>query len=177
MKVSINVLDKSIHLSDLLLAPADVAVTRIKLAVEEAMKAKGNPVVSWGDDIHFILFGPFAKSNPFEKQQMIREILYNGLEYPDVHVLSPDCRPVLQLGMKPNSEIVIHGSLRCESDLPKRCFVQTFKKDKKDTMDYFYCKQCSFKWICRPCMDVCHKGHDVVPYIMNHVPEWACCKP
>lgn len=30
---------------------------------------------------------------------MIREILYNGLEYPDVHVLSPDCRPVLQLGM------------------------------------------------------------------------------
>lgn len=175
MKVSINVLDKSIHLSDLLLAPADVAVTRIKLAVEEAMKAKGNPVVSWGDDIHFILFGPFAKSNPFEKQQMIREILYNGLEYPDVHVLSPDCRPVLQLGMKPNSEIVIHGSLRCESDLPKRCFVQTFKKDKKDTMDYFYCKQCSFKWICRPCMDVCHKGHDVVPYIMNHVPEWACC--
>lgn len=47
----------------------------------------------------FDFSSPFAKSNPFEKQQMIREILYNGLEYPDVHVLSPDCRPVLQLGM------------------------------------------------------------------------------
>ena len=33
------------------------AVTRIKLAVEEAMKAKGTPVVSWGEDVHFVLFG------------------------------------------------------------------------------------------------------------------------
>lgn len=131
MKVSINVLDKSIHLSDLLLAPADVAVTRIKLAVEEAMKAKGNPVVSWGDDIHFILFGPFAKSNPFEKQQMIREILYNGLEYPDVHVLSPDCRPVLQLGMKPNSEIVIHGVFAVRVTCPSGALFRLLKRTRK----------------------------------------------
>ncbi|XP_078315647.1 uncharacterized protein LOC111129789 isoform X2 [Crassostrea virginica] len=171
LKVAINVLDKSIHLSDLLLAPADVAVTRIKLAVEEAMKAKGNPVLSWGEDVHFVLFGPFAKGNSFAMQEKIKAILFEGRDLPNIHVLANDCRPILQLGMKPNSEIVIYGTLRCESDLPKRCFVQTFKKDEEQTVDYFQCKQCSFKWICRPCMEVCHKGHDVVPYIMNHKPE------
>ncbi|XP_056023019.1 E3 ubiquitin-protein ligase TRIM38-like [Ostrea edulis] len=175
VKVSINILDKNIQLSDLMMSPADVAVSRIKTAVEEAMKAKGNPLVAWEDDVQFVLFGPFVKCSPCEMQQMIREILYNGLEYPDIHVLANDCRPVLQLGMKPNSVIVIYGTLRCESDLPKRCFVKNFRKEEGQTMDYFQCKQCSFKWICRSCMEVCHRGHDVVPYIMNHVPEWACC--
>jgi hypothetical protein len=46
-----------------------------------------------------LFYSPFVKCSPCEMQQAIREILYNGVEYPDIHVLANDCRPILQLGM------------------------------------------------------------------------------
>ena len=46
---------------------------------------------------------------------------------------------------KPGSQIVIYGSLKLESDLPKKCFVESFKKGDGQKVDYFSCQDCGFK--------------------------------
>lgn len=175
VKTSINFMDKDTKISDVLLNPKDNVIQRIRATTEAAMKARSNPVIKWPDDAVFVLFGPFAKCSQCEMEQKIMDILYNGKEYSDVTVLSPQSDRVLQLNIKPGSEIAIYGNVKCESDLPKRCFVECFKNGEQQKCDYFLCKQCGFQWICRSCMEVCHKGHEIMPYIMNHQPTWACC--
>ena len=46
---------------------------------------------------------------------------------------------------KPGSQIVVCGSLKLESDLPKKCFVEVFKKGEGQKVDYFSCQDCGFK--------------------------------
>ena len=46
---------------------------------------------------------------------------------------------------KPGSQIVVYGSLKLESDLPKKCFVEVFKKGEGQKVDYFSCQDCGFK--------------------------------
>ncbi|WAR00315.1 hypothetical protein MAR_024687, partial [Mya arenaria] len=119
---------------------------------------------------------PFAKCSDCEMERAITDYLTTGSLALDVQFLTEGAKLGLQYAMKPGSVIVVYGGLKLESDLPKKCFVEAFKKgDSIQRVDYFACSQCNFKWICRSCMEICHLGHAVVPYIMQHQPNWACC--
>ncbi|XP_019852014.1 PREDICTED: E3 ubiquitin-protein ligase TRIM39-like [Amphimedon queenslandica] len=90
--------------------------------------------------------------------------------------LHGDCMPVLQYGIKPGSEIRIMGKIVLRGEEPKLCFASTFVKGEVKTIDYYACKTCQLaSWICQNCADVCHEGHDLIPYKMNHVSTWPCC--
>lgn len=176
VKVSINILPKSLKISDVVFTPTDRTKVRVISAVEGAMSASKDKVVSWPDNVQFILFSPFAKCNQPEMEKIVQEILQNEVNHPDVTVLDIQSMPVLHHSMSPGSEIVVVGDVKFESDLPKQCFSVIYDKDDiEQTVDYFICEQCNFKWICRSCMEICHKGHAVKPYIMNFHPSWACC--
>ncbi|XP_021358562.1 E3 ubiquitin-protein ligase TRIM62-like [Mizuhopecten yessoensis] len=175
VKVGITILDKNMKVSDVVFKPADRIGDKVKASVEATMAARSDPVGEWPEELHFVLFGPFVKCSHFEMQQMVREILHDGKVYQDVKVLDRQSRPVLEHSMKPGSEIAIYGKIILESDMPKKCFQQVFEEGNPQSVDYFCCKQCAFQWICRSCMEVCHQGHETVPYIMNHQPAWACC--
>lgn len=86
-----------------------------------------------------------------------------------------DTIPVLQHSMKPGAEIHFSGNIVFESDLPKTCFAIMYKPGKNQVMDYYRCVQCGINWVCQPCTEVCHAGHEFIPYISKHKPTWACC--
>ncbi|XP_033750123.1 uncharacterized protein LOC117334549 [Pecten maximus] len=175
VKVGITILDKNMKVSDVVFKPTDRIGDKVKASVEATMSARNDPVGEWPKELHFVLFGPFVKCSHFEMQQMVREILHDGKVYHDVVVIDKDSRPILEHSMKPGSEIAIYGKIVLESDMPKKCFRQVFQDGNPQSVDYFCCKRCGFQWICRSCMEVCHQGHEIVPYIMNHQPAWACC--
>lgn len=174
VKCSIYLTSKNIMLADVTFNPTD-CIKEVRDLIEARMILKNNPVYEWGDDVRFFLFGPFSKCSPCEMNKIMADMLISGGSDSDVQILAEGCRLGLQYGMKPGSQIVIYGSLKLESDLPKKCFVEVFKKGEGQKVDYFSCQDCGFKWICRSCMEVCHQDHEMVPYIMGHQPAWACC--
>ncbi|XP_052794837.1 E3 ubiquitin-protein ligase trul-1-like [Mya arenaria] len=175
VKGSIILAGKNTNIPDLTFQPTD-SLTDVRSYVESTMTKKHNPVVSWEPDAKYFLFGPFAKCSDCEMERAITDYLTTGSLALDVQFLTEGAKLGLQYAMKPGSVIVVYGGLKLESDLPKKCFVEAFKKgDSIQRVDYFACSQCNFKWICRSCMEICHLGHAVVPYIMQHQPNWACC--
>lgn len=173
--VTISLLNKSLQFSGISLKPQD-SIADIRNMITELMKKKlGENVIGFGDDVRFLSFSPFARRSLYEMFRISTDIIDHGATSPDILVLPADCRPVLQFGIKPGSEIAVYGVIRCESDLPKVCFASTFQATENKPMDYFKCKGCKLNWICRPCIDTCHKDHDVVLYIEKHQPTWACC--
>merc|ERR1712054_670881 len=85
--------------------------------------------------------------------------------------------PLQQLGAKAGEDLLVRGDIKFASDQPPLCFKKTFKKDSKTKIDYFSCSDCKKNWICPACADHCHrrKGHNVRPYLLQHIPTWACC--
>ena len=78
------------------------------------------------------------------------------------------------------------GVVTFNSDKPLECMTLYYDKDPNQTFNYFSCKTCSsncsffdplidFLGICENCRDGCHKGHVLLPHLMNHRPTWACC--
>ncbi|XP_064619931.1 E3 ubiquitin-protein ligase TRIM39-like [Lineus longissimus] len=173
VKISVTVLCKNVSIPDVVLKPQQ-STEDIKNIVESHFENKGDKVVNFGD-ISYIYFGPFSKRSLFEMNQIAEDLIVHGATHPDVIVLPEGSKPVLQFGVKPGSEVVLRGTVRCKSDMPKECFASSFKPGEPQTVDYFSCKDCGFNWVCRSCMEVCHKDHTVAPYIMQHQPTWACC--
>lgn len=90
-------------------------------------------------------------------------------------IVQPDCVPVLEYHIKPGTELRFKGNIVLEGDVPKLCFAATFVKGKGKSMDYYACQECNFNWVCRPCSEYCHKGHQLTAHVTNHKPTWACC--
>jgi hypothetical protein len=67
------------------------------------------------------------------------------------------------------------GILSFLSDKPLECMTLQYDKDPAATFNYFSCKTCNTNWVCEQCKDGCHKGHVMLPHLMNHRPTWACC--
>lgn len=43
-------------------------------------------------------------------------------------------------------------------------------------VDYYSCGECKLNWLCAACAAHCHAGcRDVKPFMLNHLPTWACC--
>ncbi|CAH1795891.1 unnamed protein product [Owenia fusiformis] len=174
VKVSLSLLSKGITLPDVQLQPFHSVEDIIKM-FKSKMVDRGDRIVHIPEDARLISFGPFMKKGIFEMEQASREVVNHGAHNPDILILPPGSRPLLQFALKPSSVIALYGKIQCESDLPKQCFATTFQKDAGQKVDYFSCKDCKINWVCRPCMEVCHKEHSATPHIMGHQPTWACC--
>jgi len=90
-------------------------------------------------------------------------------------IIHDELKPLREYNIVQGDTVILKGKLQLKSDLPKQCFSAVFDKSKDMVMDYFTCKDCKFNWICKPCVESCHKGHAVSEYISNHHPTWACC--
>ncbi|XP_064607813.1 tripartite motif-containing protein 75-like isoform X2 [Liolophura sinensis] len=175
VKVSVFLLEKDVRLDNIQLKPTD-SLSDIQEIVELSLAERNDPIVSMGDDVQWLVFGPFAKGSNWEMQAVAQDIIEHGnTNHPGVCVIQDKTMISVQYCIKPNSDLVVWGNVKCKSDLPKLCFVKLFSPGEQKSVDYFSCKQCGFNWVCRSCMEICHQGHNVVPYIMNHQPTWACC--
>lgn len=172
--VTLSLLNKGIQIPDVRLKPQD-SIEDIKRILTEEMSRRGDTLLTFGDDIQFLYFSPFVKKSLYEMTRMASDMVDHQASCPGVIVLPSACLPVMQFAIRPGSEIAVYGTVTCESDIPKKCFSTTFLAEDRKAMDYFNCKSCKINWICRPCMDVCHKDHEIVPYIFGHQPTWACC--
>ncbi|XP_076465056.1 uncharacterized protein LOC143296922 [Babylonia areolata] len=175
VKVNVVLAGKNITIPDVTLRPDDV-LTVIQTAVEEGLIQRGDRVIRWQHDGgKVLLVSPLSKQERYNVEDIIQDINSGGDNYPGIQILPWVSKPVLQCHMKPGSDLVLNNSVVCESDLPKICYAQQHKEQGPSTVDYFTCKQCNFKWICRSCIQVCHKDHDIAPLVFSHKPTWACC--
>jgi len=152
VSVSLSIPSKNIVFKKIVLKTTDSG-TDLKVLIEKQMKEKGNPIVS------------FSPSNIF---------VIKLLSAKEVPVIDEN-RPLIQYQVDHGSEIILKGDLQLKSDLPKECFSAMYEKGKEQVMDYYSCRTCKSNWICKPCADACHKGHDICEYILQHKPTWACC--
>jgi hypothetical protein len=68
--------------------------------------------------------------------------------------------------------VVFEFDLHSETE---RCFSVEFVEGAGMAMDYYRCETCNLNWVCRRCAEQCHPGHQIVTYVLNHTPTWACC--
>lgn len=77
--------------------------------------------------------------------------------------------------------LVVDGAVLLASEEVKPCFAREFgrqigKNDPAGRVDYFWCKECKLNWLCSACAAHCHREcKGVKPFMMNHLPTWACC--
>ncbi|XP_006811660.1 uncharacterized protein LOC102803824 [Saccoglossus kowalevskii] len=174
IKVSLVLLNKEITFSDVQIKP-NYSISHIQDILKSKMHSRDDPIITFDDDVRFILVGPFVKRSLSETHQLVNDVVQHEVVHTDVVLLPRNCCPILQFGAKSGSEIIITGRVKSQSDLPKLCFATTFEEGRGDSVDYFTCRDCGFNWVCKPCKESCHKDHMTVPYIMNHHPTWACC--
>jgi len=155
--VTITVPSKNLKVPNVHIAPTDT-VNEVKGLLRTLMEKRGDPILDFDKDGLFVLVN--GQDNISRDEQVI---------------LKDENIPILQYQPEPGASLIFEGNIRCKSDAPKQCFKTIFQKDSNVTMDYYTCKDCKFNWICKACADTCHKGHNIVDYIQNHKPTWACC--
>lgn len=73
------------------------------------------------------------------------------------------------------STVTIESEYHFKSDKPAECMVCSFDKGSEKTYNYFSCKTCGINWVCEPCREGCHSGHETLPHLKEHKPAFACC--
>jgi hypothetical protein len=136
------------------LRPADTCADALRTAFAARQRERGDPVLAWPDDAQLRFVLQRLTSAPVD--------------------LKPDVALGTQ-GMENDCEIVIHGPVVLESEKPHKCFASTFVAGA--VVDYFSCKECNLKWICKDCSTHCHSsaGHTLSVFAEKHAPSWACC--
>lgn len=76
--------------------------------------------------------------------------------------------------------LVVDGPVLLKSEEIKPCFAVEFAQQQQQQpeqrVDYFSCGACKLNWLCASCAAHCHSGcGDVKPFMLNHLPNWACC--
>jgi len=152
--ISIYIPSKDLRFKNITLKNTD-SIQDVKELIKQLLAKHGDPLVEYTKNNIFVLKRPYAENS---------ETVLNNSQV-----------PILQYDPDPGSELVLVGNLLLKSDEPKLCFKCAFEKGTDQVMDYFTCKDCKFNWICKPCAETCHKGHNIVEYILGHKPTWACC--
>jgi len=158
--VTIQIPEKDIEIRNIRI-DRTTTITEVKQIVRDYMERTGDPLSEFTNSNVFVLHPSFSSSN--EKKRRRKE----GILIPDETV------PILQYNPEPGALLVMKGILLCKSDEPKKCFKETYEAGAK--MDYFTCADCKINWVCRPCMEECHIGHETKEYILDHSATWACC--
>lgn len=175
VKLSIAFLFKNTEVQGLEICAFD-SVEEIRHKIVDCIARSGDKLMSFGSDCKFVYFGPLARKSLYEMQRVIANLdTLNEEDRHGMHVLSEEGCPLLQFPLHSNGVLAIYGTVAFQSDAPKECFAKTFKEGVLQQVDYFKCDTCKVNWVCRSCMEVCHKEHHIVPYIAKHTPTWACC--
>lgn len=174
-----------IHGKDIKLPPfqfePSTSLEELYKAVGDRLSVRADPVVQFcRNEISFILARPSAGVVCLTPELLTKLILdqssdnYSVTTAPLV-IMAEKSLPRLMYNVSPGSEVIIYGNLKFASEMPKQCFVKVFRKDAGIKMDYFACKDCKLKWICKPCKESCHVGHDLQTHVKGHAPSWPCC--
>ncbi|RNA11114.1 zinc C3HC4 type (RING finger) domain containing [Brachionus plicatilis] len=175
-KIKFRLYEKNIKLDGFEFKPTDDISMMFNYLKEESKKQLHDPIIKFPDDLIILNFGPFSTHSNDEMIAIFEEYKKKGiLPEPIEKIRAENCLPVTEYKIKPNSEFVLFGNIKFESDLPKRCFKYIFDKNKPKPIDYFQCEDCLLKWICKFCIEECHKKHNVRPFSLNHNANWACC--
>jgi hypothetical protein len=150
--VTVQVPAKNIQFPNILINPTDTIV-QVREQIIQKMAKKGDPVVS------------------HDTSEIILVNSSNG----DQIVINKETVPIVQYRPEPGAVLILKGKIVCKSDTPKECFKNVFVKDTQMRMDYYTCKQCKLRWVCKSCAETCHKDHGISEYILNHIPTWGCC--
>ena len=144
--------------------------------VEDYQNQRGDAVLEWRkDSIKVYLTGPLF--NPEEVKGDI-EMEEGGPGSLSQNIVIADwSQPFSTFNVAAGSVITLNGNdiLSFLSDKPLECMTLSYDKDPAATFNYFSCKTCNTNWVCEQCKDGCHKGHVMLPHLMNHRPTWACC--
>ena len=75
----------------------------------------------------------------------------------------------------PGTTIYCRGAVTATSARLGKCICATWSAGTRD--DYYRCDDCKISWICSACAESCHRsaGHRCTPFIMAHLPTFACC--
>jgi len=119
-----------------------------------------DPIAEFSNSNIFVLYPSFSSSNESKRDK-------DGILLIDENV------PILQHNPEPGALLLLKGHLICKSEEPKQCFKTTYKEG--ELMDYFVCRDCNIKWICKNCCDDCHAGHNTKLFMLQHKPTYACC--
>ena len=162
VKLVLQVPSKAIRIENVNLRPYDT-MKELKALVEKQLEIQKNPVLKWGANIRYVVFGPsLGAAKAVEEAKSAFEIV-------------DEIKPIYELNIASGSRVVVEGTIICESDASKPCITLKFKPEEKKAYDYYSCDKCMINWICEPCAQQCHKDHEVKLYLKAHVPQWACC--
>lgn len=155
--LTVVVEQSGVQVPQIVVQPTDT-IKDVRAAVMQKLEKMSNPVMSQNERCLFFLQRAYDVGSAASKKELLTEVT-----------------PLGTLKIEPGSVIVWSGDVKLKSDQPAMCFTLTYKKDQKETIDYFSCRNCGINWICPACVKSCHAGHDVTGYLKNHVPNWACC--
>ncbi|XP_052281472.1 E3 ubiquitin-protein ligase TRIM21-like isoform X2 [Dreissena polymorpha] len=127
VKATVVLAGKNISIPDITFQATD-SLLEVRTSVESAMIKRHNPVHSWEPSTKYYLFGPFAKCSELEMRTVIHNFHMDGNLPDDVQFLTEGAKLGLQYNMRPGSVILILDGVKLESDLPKKCFVDIYKK-------------------------------------------------
>jgi len=130
-----------------------------KVVIDKTAALGPNAVIGFGDQVVFQIKRPFAADGQEQKLQEVN----------DWNLTAAD------LKLTQGTEIHVKGNLLLKGDDDAVCFTATYVKDGDQRCDYFRCKDCNFNWICKSCANICHKGHNLVSFMLNHKPSYGCC--
>lgn len=90
-------------------------------------------------------------------------------------VLADLKQPWHTLNLPQGSSVTVEGAMKFKSEKPPECMIVNYRKEGDELYNYFSCKPCKINWVCEQCKDNCHKGHECLPHLQQHRPNFACC--
>lgn len=156
IKLTIVAPSKGVHMEGVNLHQQDT-LRDVRILIEKQLASQSNPVVKLGADITFV----------------IKNAIQGNLE--SENTFTNEMLTLAECKIYPGSIVNMNGTIVCESDVPKPCITLKFSKEAKKAYNYYSCETCGLNWICEPCIQQCHKGHEFKDYLRSHVPAWACC--
>ncbi|KAL4468182.1 hypothetical protein ABPG72_017163 [Tetrahymena utriculariae] len=183
LRVKLIIPKKNLYLESFILKPYD-QVSDFKQKLIQIFQKNNNPIDEQKLDLNqiFVISLPLKADNEeqinkiskesfFTEQNLIQFIQQNGIEAQVRSLTSKQA--FVQLQIQQGSTLIIQGTIPSNSDKPPTCL--TYKFQQNTTVDYYTCVQCNLNWICQSCAFFCHKEHNTVIQIKNHLASWACC--
>eukprot|EP00455_Lapot_gusevi_P046026 TRINITY_DN5990_c0_g1_i2.p1 TRINITY_DN5990_c0_g1~~TRINITY_DN5990_c0_g1_i2.p1 ORF type:complete len:361 (+),score=80.96 TRINITY_DN5990_c0_g1_i2:87-1169(+) len=127
--------------------------------IMDRMRELNEAIATFGPDCRFFL----KRAAGDEKEEVKLELVEN------------ENLAVVELRLKPGTEIILDGTVQLVSEAVQSCFSTMYEKGKEQRMDYYKCNNCALNWICKSCAEVCHAGHDLSVFMRGHKPTYGCC--
>lgn len=142
----------------------------LKEAVRQHFEKLGDPIKEFGPKNYFVLKRAYGKGKKGASPDAM------DVDEPDDDVkIKNEDSTILQYKPEPGSTLCLRGKLQMRSEEPKKCLKETYDPVHGPLIDYSQCKTCNLTWLCPTCVESCHAGHQIVSFLKQHKPAWACC--